>query len=118
MLAQGFDVRRVVFLNGVKEPLQPLSRRDRGTGAVAIRGTILSTTPAVALPSAPLELSMPFTAGESFSSSSTAPSPAIAGSVRATRSISPTASFRRSTALRVPLHPNPLRRKLALKAQG
>jgi len=34
------------------------------------------------------------------------------------RSISATASFRRSMALRVPLQPKALRRKLALKAQG
>ena len=87
-------------------------------GAAGIKGANFSTTPLVALPSAPLELSIWLTAGESFSSSSTAPSPANAGSVHATRSISPTASFRRSMALRVPLHPNALRRKLALKAQG
>ena len=93
------------------------SRTRLGTGAAAIKGTIFSTTPLVALPSAPLELSIWLTAGESFSSSSTAPSPASVGSVRAMRSISPTASFRRSMALRVPLHPNALRRKLALKAQ-
>ena len=78
---------------------------------------MVSTTRAVALPSAPLELSIRLTAGESFSSSSTAPSPANAGSARATRSISPTTSFRRSMALRVPLQPKALRRKLALKAQ-
>jgi hypothetical protein len=64
-----------------------------------------STAPAVAFPSAPLELSMSLTAGESLSSSSTAPSPASAGSVRAMRSISPMASFRRRMALRVPLQP-------------
>jgi len=94
------------------------SRTRRGTGAAAIRGTILSTTPLVALPGASLELSMWLTAGKSFSSSSTAPSQASAGSVRPMRSISPTASFRRSMALRVPRHPNALRRKLALKAHA
>jgi len=34
------------------------------------------------------------------------------------RSISPTASLKRSMALRVPLHPNALRRRLALKAHA
>lgn len=61
---------------------------------------------------------MPLSACESFSSNRTAPSPANAGSARATRTISATASFGRSMALRVPLQPKALRRKPALKAQG
>jgi hypothetical protein len=51
-----------------------------------------------ALPSAPLEPSMWLTAGESFSNSSAAACAARAGSLRAMRSISPTASFRRAIA--------------------
>ena len=65
-------------------------------------GTRVSTREWVALASAPLELSISQTAGETFSSKSTAPSPASAGSVRAIAATSATAALSLSIALPAP----------------
>ena len=117
MIAERFDVRRVIFLVGIEQAIEPLLANFSVTGAAAMIGTRLSTAEDIALPRAPDELSTSQIAGEAFSSSSTAPSPANAGSVRAILRISAMASSMRSIAAREPRQPKAPRRNRALKVQ-